>query len=900
MLLRQLLLTCVWLFTIVSSTAQENLWSPADYKDLNYNKSSDSNFTLSDKNYFFLDITSLMNELGSAPNRGESMKSNLNLNIPNHKGDMVSYEVFKTETLPPQLAQKFPEINSYVGKSLNNSAGILRLTTTSRGIYIMITEPNIGQFFINPIDETGQYYESFLKSNAQDFNRPNCEFNSLNSNRHKTPYKASHKINVDDGFLRVYDLALACTGEYSQFQIDQAGLDDATESEKISAVLSGMVVTLDRVNAIYERDLGVSMQLIPDTDVLIFLDPENDPYSNHSASSMLSENQSIVDAMIGSENYDIGHVFGTGDGGIAILGSVCNNGIKAKGVTGSLAPVGDPFNIDYVAHEMGHQFGANHTQNNGCQRNPATAVEPGSASTIMGYAGICEPNIQINSDAYFHHVSIDEIFNNIISPFGSNCGELVEQINNPPILNALPTYTIPYGTAFYLDVEAVDNEDDILSYNWEQTDNEVSPQPPLSNFTQGPNFRSLPSKTDSRRYFPNFNSVLNNNLSPTWEVIPNVARTMGFSVTVRDNNLQVGQSSSELTSVIFADAGPFQVTSQNTDGINWLPGETKAIMWEIAGTTSNGINTSHVNILLSTDGGDNFDIVLASNTPNDGLEEITVPSLKSPSCRIMVAPVDNIYYALNATEFSIDTLVDCEGYTNTVPLAIPDGIGQNQPETPVESIINITDELTNIDDINIRIDISHTWINDLFIQLKNPSGDNITLWERNCNSESGINITFNDNGSTLASPNSDCADPLTGNFAPTDTTTDLASLFSSGTSGDWVLEISDFWNKDTGVLNSWEIEICTSTFSIQDSNIDDFTIIPNPNDGTFNLSLNQPLNEDSRVSIYDMQGRLIEIVDYALNALSQRIVLKNKYQSGVYLLEILDQNKKSVEKLIIN
>ena len=524
MLLRQFFFITLSFFILNSLSAQQNFWLSVDYKDVNTNKSFENDFILSQNNYYSLDKSSLINQLDLAPYRHEHVKSDLILNIPNPKGEFEAFQIFKTQTLSSQLAQKYPRINSYVGKSIDNGSKMMRLTTTPQGVYIMILSPNNGQFFINPINDKGQYYMSFLKSNAHDLNQTNCELdeeayslvNYSNPNMHQS-------LGVDDGFLRVYDLALACTGEYAQFQIDQAGLGNASQTDKIAAVLAAMTVTLDRVNSIYERDLGVSMKLIANNELLIFLDSENDPYTNNSASTMLNENQSTVDTTIGFANYDIGHVFGTGGGGVAILGSVCNNAVKAQGVTGSSAPIGDPFDIDFVAHEMGHQFGANHTQNNDCQRNSATAVEPGSASTIMGYAGICEPNIQTNSDAYFHQVSIEEMFTNITSPFGSNCGELVGQSNSAPVLTSLPNYTIPYGTAFYLDVEAIDDEDDVLTYNWEQIDNEESSQPPMPNSAQGPNFRSLPSKLESRRYFPDFNSVLNNNLQPTWEVIPSLS-----------------------------------------------------------------------------------------------------------------------------------------------------------------------------------------------------------------------------------------------------------------------------------------------------------------------------------------------------------------------------------------
>ena len=906
-MLKKLLLIVICVFAFSLSNAQRSFWSSVEYDNLKVNESDIIKYDMTVKKatYYQLNKSSLSAQLNSAPDRNDTSTSNIIIKLPNSKGELESYEMFKVQTLSPQLAQNYPNIKSYIGKRSDSRDGsILKITITPQGFYAMVSKPDVGQLFINPYDKDGQYYMTFLKSAAIEKNHPTCEFNASNGLLDNAPLDLeTETFDVDDSTLRTYDLALACTGEYAQFHINQAGLGSAPAAQQIAAVLAAMTVTIDRVNVVYERDLGVTMQLIPNTDQLIFLNASTDPYTNNNGGAMLGQNQTETNSTIGFNNYDIGHVFSTGGGGIAGLGVVCINSQKARGVTGSPGPVGDPFDIDFVAHEMGHQFGANHSFNNACNgaRNNSTAVEPGSGNTIMAYAGICTPNVQNNSDDHFHQISIDEIFSNLFGGAASTCGTSTGQSNTAPTITPLPNYTIPNGTAFYLDVDAVDAQNDAMTYNWEQLNNDISNQPPEQTSTAGPNFRSSPSKTDSRRYFPDFDAVLNNNLAPTWEVIPTVARSMNFVVTVRDNNIQVGQSSRDITAVNFASVGPFEVTSQNVTDINWLPGETQTITWNVAGTTANGINTSDVNILLSTDGGQNFDTVLASNTANDGTEDIIVPSLQAPFCRIKVEPVDNVYYALNTETFAIDTVVDtsCDNFVNTTAVPIPDGVGANQQGPAATSVINIPSDFTNIDDINITLDVSHTWMSDLVFQLANPNGDFITLWARNCNSEDGFNIVFNDNGAGLPGSGSTCANPLTGTFAPADTNTDLATIFSSGTQGDWTLAFADFFNQDTGTLNSWEIEICTTTFSVEDNSLNDFVISPNPNNGIFNLTFNQPISQDSKISIYDIQGRLVEHLDFELNSSNQRVELQSQYQSGVYLIEISNENGKSINKLII-
>ena len=894
----------ILLFATALLSAQNSYWKSVNYSDMRLNADDfiENNFQVKGETYFSLDKDGVSNLLSTAPNRTNASISNVILELPTHNGQFESFEMFQTNTMSPQLAANYPKIKSYVGKSVNTSkASLLRVTITPKGFYAMVLKPGVGQVFINPVDKMGQYYMVFNKGNALSEDLKVCDVVEDDSILGDFGEDfANQTFQVDDNTLRTYRLALACTGEYAQYHVNQAGVGGGSAAQQTAAVLAAMVVAVDRVNQIYERDLAVTFELIPNNDQIIYLNAGSDPYTNNNGGVMLGQNQTTIDNVIGTANYDIGHVFSTGGGGIAALGSVCTSNAKARGVTGSPVPEGDPFVIDFVCHEIGHQFGANHTQNNNCQRNAATAVEPGSGSTIMGYAGICPPNVQNNSDAHFHQISLDEMFSFVTSSFGANCGNFTTIGNSAPSITPVPNYTIPNGTAFYLDATATDADGDALTYNWEQINNQVSTQPPSPNSTSGPNFRSLPSSIESRRYFPSFQDVLNNNLTPQWEVVPSVARSMNFAVTVRDNNPLGGQSKRDLTTVNFANVGPFQVTSQNAPNVNWQTGETRTINWDVAGTTGNGINTSNVNILLSIDNGQTFTPLL-SNTANDGTEDITVPNVQGGFCRIMVEAVGNVFYALNQTVFAINTNVSttCDDYVNNTTVAIPDGAGPNQQGPAVSSVINIPDNLTNISDINVTLDVTHSWMSDLVFQLQAPNTDIIVLWGRNCDDEDGFNITFNDTGAALPASGSTCANPLTGTYAPVDTSTDLATIFSNGTNGNWTLQFADFFNGDTGSLNSWEIEICSTTFSVQDNQLNDFVISPNPNNGVFNLTLNNALSNNAQLNIYDIQGRLIENQDLNNSSLSQQIRLQKAYQSGVYIVELVSDGVKSVNKLII-
>ena len=485
------------------------------------------------------------------------------------------------------------------------------------------------------------------------------------------------------GTLRNFRLALACTIEYSQYHLNLQGVPaSATLTTKKTAVLSAMNNTMNRVNGVFERDLSVRMTFIGTNDSIIFIDSDNLDNSNQN-NALINQIQGVIDGAIGNANYDIGHVFSTGGGGVASLGSVCVNTSKARGVTGRGAPVGDAFDIDFVAHEIGHQFGATHTFNgttgscSGGNRTDATAVEPGSGTTIMAYAGICAPqNVQDNSNDYFHALSIDNMWTHIQNV--ATCGNTSSTNNAAPTANAGADYFIPKSTPFVLKGQGTDADgNSSLTYNWEQIDNEVNfPIPPLTTNTGGAMFRSLPSKVSPNRYMPALPTIIAGNTSSQWEVLPSVVRTMNFSLVVRDNNVGGGASNRDDMQVSVADIVPFTVTSQNS-AVIWNAGETKIITWNKGTTDSAPVNCLNVRIKLSTDGGLTFPTVLVENTPNDGSHNIIVPDQITSNARIMVEAADNIFYNVNSTNFTITSTSPTFTLTNNSQTQVVCNSGNN-------------------------------------------------------------------------------------------------------------------------------------------------------------------------------------------------------------------------------
>ncbi len=598
---------------------------------------------------YSLNLELLKSQLQQAPLDSQNTTSNVIIAFPNPKGELEDYRIYESPIMEQGLANKFPNLKTYTGKSIQNPAETIRFSITLFGLHVMSLSGENGTYYIDTYTKDLKNYIVYKRQDVTASKSFQCGVADTTSEVVKS-VENTIQNRVSDGFFRTYRLAMACTIEYAAFHVTAAGLGAGTLAQKKAAVLSAMVVTMARVNGVFENDMSFRMNLIANNDLIIFVDSDSFDNSN-TANALLNQSQTVIDATIGSANYDIGHTVSTGGGGVAQLFSPCTAN-KARGITGLGSPVGDPFNIDYVAHEMGHQWGGNHTQNNACQRNATTAVEPGSASTIMGYAGICAPNVQSNSDAYFHTVSISEM-TNFISGTGGTCAVAVNYGNVAPIANAGIDYTIPKGTAFILKGTGSDANGDVLTYCWEQINNEVSTQAPTQTATTGPNFRSISPTTSPNRYMPPLASVVANILNPTWEVVPTVARTMNFAMTIRDNRTpNGGQTKRDDMMLTVANVGPFLVSSPNT-AVSYVGNSTQTMTWDVAGTTANGINCANVDIYLSTNGGLTFPILLQLGTPNDGTQAINIPNLPGATNRIMIAGSNHIFYDVSNTNFTI-------------------------------------------------------------------------------------------------------------------------------------------------------------------------------------------------------------------------------------------------------
>jgi len=647
----KLLLFVLTLSTTFLWSQKNNSWTNEDNTGITLSKSNHQ--SLNNYRVYSLDTQALKSSLLSTPYRNNSNSfSNVIVTFPNHKGNMMRYRISESSTMHPDLQARYPEIKSYLGQGIDSPTSQIRFSLSPYGFSAMILSPENGNTFIESSQPDSNNYVVYTRANRVNSNDDfECE---VTDQMNKFLEIGNGLRNADDGILRTFRLAVSTTGEYTQYH-----------GGSVSQSLAAINTTMTRVNGLFENDFNVTMVLIPNNDAIIYTNGNTDPYSNGSYNNQV---QNVLTNIIGEANYDVGHLFAraSDNGNAGCIGCVCVNGQKGSAFTSRSTPEGDPFDVDYVAHELGHQFGGNHTFS---FRNEGTNAhyEPGSGSTIMGYAGITgSTDVQSVSDPYFHWYTIQQVTNYVKT---TSCQVNTNTGNSIPTVSAGPNFTIPRGTPFVLEGTASDNDiGDILTYCWEQADeNDASTTFPSTNSTSGVSFRSFNPSTDNKRYFPRLSTIKTGATAWQWEAIPNVSRTLNFRLTVRDNRAGGATNNSDDTSItVNGSAGPFILNSPNTN-VTWDAGTTRTVTWDVAGTTGNGINATNVDIFLSTDGGDTYPITLATGVPNDGSHDIVVPNNEGNQNRVMVKGTNNIFFDISNTNFTIGSPVVCNA---TIPAGL--------------------------------------------------------------------------------------------------------------------------------------------------------------------------------------------------------------------------------------
>jgi hypothetical protein len=442
------LLSVLFLVPLIAVTAQSSSASAADDNGLfqplsGFRPSGSTAVRPVEYQAYRADLSGLRAQLAGTGSK--------RLSIPDPAGTDTEFTVVEDSVMAPSMQAAHPDIRTYAGSATNGTT--IRLDITPLGFHAMVRRPDGVIWYVEPA--TGAVGESRVLSFAgAAVGDPGSTF--VEQEVRRTTDKVAAEAGDTDfstpgGIVsqRTYRLALVTDPAYAAYVAPGA----TTHAVADPLVLAAKTTLINRVNEAYNDDVAYKFTLIAGTDSKLNLlttaemSGANGPCGAsacfpdatgaYSCDEVLERNPFALGMLVGADKFDLGHIgVGVNGGGVAGLG-VVGTADKAIGCTGVPTPVGDLYAIDYVAHEMGHQMGGNHTFNGttgscaGGNRHAATSVEPGSGVTIMAYAGICSTNdLQPHSDPYFSFKSIQEFEANAAGAPGNELENQVVALKN--------------------------------------------------------------------------------------------------------------------------------------------------------------------------------------------------------------------------------------------------------------------------------------------------------------------------------------------------------------------------------------------------------------------------------------------------------------------------------------
>lgn len=608
----------------------------------------------------FADPASLGTLLAGAP--AEFTGPGLPFTIPMPDGSVLPCEVWSAPVMHPHLAAKFPTIRTYT-LSAPGVTGRCELTSFGLTALVRIAPELVGpdaegrgsgSFQIDPVGPGGvvvSRHTADLGASAWvcEHAHHNPAQDDVAPPHHRSGYSSRAVVN-----RRTFRLAVASPGEFTVFHSDREGLPP-----NVGSAMNAIVIMVARANVVFESDMAVHFDLVANNDQLVFLNPLTDPYDGESTNFNLSANINTVNSIIGTANYEIGHVLTRIPGGVAYLGAVCRN-YRAGGVSGiPRTDSSDPLNSEVLMHEIGHQFGGNHTFNGTVDRCTAgnrsagSAWEPGSGSTILGYPGNCPvgnsppgDNLQTSRDIMFHSGNIDEMRAFVSSI--PTCGTTQPTTNNTPEITGLPPVsgvTLPRENPFELIGAAVDPDGNTLLVSWEELD--LGAAQPLTDPDNGssPIFRVFAPRLAMERLLPTREGIVTGVLErgEKYASVGNVVRR--FRMIVRDYAPGAGgvTISEPVILGISNNSGPVRVLSPEP-GARVRPGNA-TITWDPANTAAAPVSTASFHVTLSLDGGRTFPIILTAFAANTGSVGVTLPIVTTDEAVIRMQAHGNLYSA---------------------------------------------------------------------------------------------------------------------------------------------------------------------------------------------------------------------------------------------------------------
>lgn len=876
-----------------------------------------------------------LNEIALKNSLSEVLNTNKNtvLSFPNANGQLEQFQMIEASNFDAELQARFPEIRAYIGIGITDKKAQLRLSSGPLGFQGMILRAGGVTEFFEPLTSDRSVY-AIYKSQREKGKLPfTCSSTDVSLENEIAKNTATTLAN--NTTFKTMRLAISCTAEYSNYF-------GASSAAQVNLVLAAFNATLTRVNGINEKDLALRLLLVSQTTNVIYYNAATDPYSDGTTGSAGAWNTELQNTLSSSLTgpsttlaannaaYDIGHLFGASGGGgnAGCIGCVCTDDTssttdknKGSGFTSPAnnIPAGDAFDVDYVAHEIGHQLGATHTFTHSTEDNTSN-YEPGSGSTIMAYAGITARDVQMNSDDYFHARSIDMIQTNLGT---KTCPISTPITHSAPVVNAGSDYTIPRSTPFVLDGSATDAGGGTLTYCWEQYDEASGVGNlcgdsstlgdtdciPAATKTAGPVFRSYSPTTNTKRYFPRLQSVFAGSTTTQGadiitEALPSVGRTLNFRLTVRDNVANGGQTNFDnMVVTVDGTKSPLVVTSHATANQVYAIASTQTVTWSGTGGGA-GHNTitggANVDILFTNDDGATWTTLLA-NTPNDGSQAVTLPAgVSGAYCRFMVKASGNVFFNVNTASFAVGNYTyqsqeSCTDYVFNLNVAIPENSSSFSGW-----YIPVSDSYTTTD-VNIRVEATHSDIGTCFFALRpaHLTTGVVQFFNGSCDGNANLNKRFDDEGSAL-----NCSNTTDGANTIPATLFNTSNVEGQNSAGNWAIFATDInVNGVTGVLNRVTLNLCKTVMvpvlATESFGLQNFVIYPNPNSGNFTVNFTPNSSENVEILVHDLRGRQIYQNKFSpIASFNQEINLKNA-QTGIYIVTVKNGDKKEVNKIIV-
>lgn len=662
--MRYTLIICTF-FTFHFSTQAQGIWKKVERFDQADRKEAMITYLPKAYSSFELDYPAIKTALTATPSERSGQAGSHSIELPFPDGSIQRFVTVASPVMESELAAKYPAIQSYKAWTADKKY-VARFDVSPAGFHASVRGPE-GEVYIDPLfkDDLESYIVYYVHDHTEPMDLvPGC---GVTHNEEMDRIKShSAAIRTDKIDLHEFKMALACTGEWGRVR------------GTVELCLADMVTSVNRLNQIYENEFASRFILINENDKLIHLDPETDPYTKaNEGRSLLVQNTDVVNNLLGNSNiYDLGHIYTlscTDVGGVAFLTSLCNPGNKGGGVTCHYTNL-LVITVQVAAHEIGHQLGAQHTFNN-CGDNESfdNGFEPGSGSTIMSYGGLCgAQNVQGNNNDYYHNASLVQIYDHSRYTSGGayGCSDKVSIENHlPEVFIEFPAgLYLPIGTPFVLDGYGRDEDNDVLTYNWEQKD-AAGARCTLGQPTGDcPSFRSFPPTENPYRIIPTPSRLLAGQNSPT-EVLPTYTRDLHFALTVRDNNPSGGIAVwKEIEMFVDGNSGPFQVVSPNIGEV-YKAGDVINVLWNVNNTDKAPVNCKYVDIYLSKANALHKSepnlTLLEGRVPNNGSAFVQLPDITGADARILIKAQDNIFFDISNFRFTINQATEPTAYFTT-------------------------------------------------------------------------------------------------------------------------------------------------------------------------------------------------------------------------------------------